>query len=196
MGYFAWYQVNAAVLWLGTVIAIIILLGVVIFFWMRQRELGVRYNRLMGDSASNGLEAMLENHVRRVRGVLDRVETLDQLVRNLQLTQEQQGRELQLALDREVALERLTDGLQRKLERSVQGVGMVRFNPFRDTGGAQSFAIALADDHGDGFVLSSLYRRDATRVYAKPLLGWKSPYPLTEEELEAIGMAHGGHTPA
>jgi len=119
----------------------------------------------MGDSTADRLEEMLEDYVRRVRGTLDRVDTLERLARDL----------------------------QRTLGYSVQWVGMVRYNPFRDTGGAQSFAIALADAHGDGIILSSLHRRDLTRVYAKPLLGWKSTHSLTEEELEAIEAARRRH---
>lgn len=169
MGYFrAWYQVNAAVLWLETIVAIVILLGLAIFLWTRLRQLQGQYERLMGDSAGGSLQEMLESHVHRVRGAMDRVD----------------------------ALERLAHDLQRALGHSVQWVGTVRFNPFRDTGGDQSFAIALADAHGDGIVLSSLHRRDTTRVYAKPLLGWESTHPLTEEELEAIAVARRSHAPA
>ncbi|OQY21513.1 MAG: hypothetical protein B6I34_07215 [Anaerolineaceae bacterium 4572_32.1] len=169
MAYFqAWYQVNAALFWLETVVAIVILLGVVIFLWMRLRQIQARYERLMGDSESGNLQEMLEDHVRRVRGTLDRVDTLEQLAHDL----------------------------QRRLGYSVQWVGMVRFNPFRDTGGDQSFSLALADNHGDGIILSSLHRPDATRVYAKPLLSWKSTHPLTEEELEAIEVARRSHIEA
>jgi len=161
----AWYQVNAAVLWLETAVVVVILAGIVIFLWTRLRGLEGRYRRLMGDSTADRLEEMLEDYVRRVRGTLDRVDTLERLARDL----------------------------QRTLGYSVQWVGMVRYNPFRDTGGAQSFAIALADAHGDGIILSSLHRRDLTRVYAKPLLGWKSTHSLTEEELEAIEAARRRH---
>ncbi len=164
----AWYQANAAALWLGTVIAALVLLGLATFLWTRLRRLEGHYERLMGDSIGSNLQEMLEDHVQRVRGTLDRVD----------------------------ALERLADDLQHGLGYSVRWVGMVRFNPFRDTGGDQSFAIALADDHGDGIVLSSLHRLDITRVYAKPLLGWESGHPLTEEELEAIEAARGRQGPA
>jgi hypothetical protein len=38
-------------------------------------------------------------------------------------------------------------------------------------------------------LISSLHSRDVTRVYGKPLAGWASPYPLTEEEQQAIQKA-------
>ena len=39
---------------------------------------------------------------------------------------------------------------------SLQKIGIVRFNPFGDMGGNQSFAIAMLDGNNDGFVVSSL----------------------------------------
>ena len=45
----------------------------------------------------------------------------------------------------------------------------MRYNPFEETGGNQSFALALLDAEGDGWVLSSLHARSGTRVYAKAI---------------------------
>ncbi len=89
----------------------------------------------------------------------------------------------------------VTDALARSLERTsrthVQRVGFLRFNPFRDAGGDQSFAVVLADQEGNGVVLSSLHGRDVTRVYGKPLVAWESAYTLTDEEQQAITKARG-----
>ena len=52
---------------------------------------------------------------------------------------------------------------------AFQRVGLVRYNPFEETGGNQSFALALLDADGDGWVLSSLHARSGTRVYAKAI---------------------------
>jgi hypothetical protein len=75
------------------------------------------------------------------------------------------------------------------LGRTVQGIGLVRFRAFQDTGGDQSFALALTDGEGNGIVLSALYGRGATRLYAKPVEGWLSPRPLGEEEEQALAQA-------
>lgn len=75
------------------------------------------------------------------------------------------------------------------LAHVVQGVGLVRFRAFQDTGGDQSFALALADGEGNGVVISALYGRGQTRIYAKPVQGWLSPKPLGEEEQEALSEA-------
>jgi len=81
------------------------------------------------------------------------------------------------------------DGMVANLPRSIQAVGLVRFQAFSDYGGDQSFALVLADAEGDGGVVSSIFAREGTRVYAKPLLGWKSTYSLSFEEEEAIKQA-------
>jgi hypothetical protein len=73
--------------------------------------------------------------------------------------------------------------------RSFQRVGIVRFNPFEDTGGNQSFAMALLDAAGDGWVLSSLHARSGTRVYAKSITGGRSDAELSAEETAAIKQA-------
>ena len=75
------------------------------------------------------------------------------------------------------------------LAHTVQGVGLVRFRAFQDTGGDQSFALALADGEGNGVIISALYGRGKTRIYAKPVQGWLSPKPLGEEEDQALAEA-------
>lgn len=79
-----------------------------------------------------------------------------------------------------------------RLRRSVQGVGVVRFNPFTSgQGGNQSFAAAFLDERGNGVVFSTLYSRDRVGVYAKPVDDGASSFELTEEEKEAIEKARG-----
>jgi hypothetical protein len=76
-----------------------------------------------------------------------------------------------------------------RIQKSVQKIGLVRFNPFENTGSNQSFAISLLDEKNDGIVISSLYSRDKMGVYAKPIVNGKSEYSLSEEEEEAIEQA-------
>jgi hypothetical protein len=72
---------------------------------------------------------------------------------------------------------------------SFQKIGFVRYNPFDDAGGNVSFALAILDDHDDGFVISSLHGREGTRVYAKVVKSALSESKLTDEEIEAIKRA-------
>ena len=82
-----------------------------------------------------------------------------------------------------------TGRLESGAGRAFQRVGLVRFNPFEDTGGNQSFALALLDAEGNGWVLSSLHARTGTRVYAKAIRGGRSDGALSDEESAAIKQA-------
>ena len=82
--------------------------------------------------------------------------------------------------------------LDQRTERSLQHIGLVRFNPFDDTGSDQSFAIALLDDRRDGIVISSLHGRANTRVFAKPVTDAASAHHLADEEMQAIRIALEG----
>jgi hypothetical protein len=82
-----------------------------------------------------------------------------------------------------------TGRLETDAVRAFQRVGLVRFNPFEDTGGNQSFALALLDAEGNGWVLSSLHARQGTRVYAKAIRGGRSDGALSDEEAAAIKQA-------
>ncbi len=78
-----------------------------------------------------------------------------------------------------------------KIPQCTQAIGLVRFQAFSDYGGDQSFALALTNPAGDGVVLSGIFAREGTRVYAKPLTHWTSSYSLSFEEEEAISQAQG-----
>lgn len=81
--------------------------------------------------------------------------------------------------------------LSARSARSVRHVPVSRFDAFAGTGegGAQSFAVGLLSDEGDGVVLSSIYTRDRMRVYAKPVSRFASRYELSDEEREVIADA-------
>src|SRR5258708_647290 len=65
----------------------------------------------------------------------------------------------------------------------IQKVGLLRFNPFKDTGGDQSFILALLDAHDTGVVITALYSRSGTRWYTKRLVkGRSTEHELSEEE--------------
>jgi hypothetical protein len=74
-------------------------------------------------------------------------------------------------------------------EKTIQKTGIVRFNPFSDLGGNQSFVIALLDKNNNGFVISSLFVNEGSRVYAKAVREGKSDHTLSKEEQEAIERA-------
>ncbi len=81
--------------------------------------------------------------------------------------------------------------LESSQRRAFQRLGLVRYNPFDDTGGNQSFALAVLDGDEHGFVVSSLHARSGTRVYAKTLTGGRAESALSAEEEEALRQARG-----
>lgn len=81
------------------------------------------------------------------------------------------------------------DKQEKLLYSTIKKIGIVRFNPFNNTGGDQSFAIAFLNSENSGIIISSLFLREGTRIYAKPINKLKSSYPLSKEEEEAIKKA-------
>jgi hypothetical protein len=128
------------------------------------RRVGVltrRVDALTRGSDAASLEEVLASHLQRVHEV---------------------GRSIE-------KVEARTAVLERDLPLSLARVGLVRYNPFEDTGGNQSFALAVIDGSGDGFVVSSLHSRAATRIYAKAIARGKSEGALSGEETEALRIA-------
>ena len=141
--------------------ALLALAGWTLTLQLRLRRLTREYTTLMTGVDGADLQETLNQHLAQVHQALRTVSELEERTLSLELTQ----------------------------PLCLQWVGAIRFNPFRDTGGAQSFALAIADARGDGIVLSSLHARHNTRVYAKPLHAWQSEYTLTDEEEQAIERA-------
>jgi len=102
-----------------------------------------------------------------------------------------QGRDIGALHTFRAEIERYLKSVERRLTRSVQGVGTVRFQAFRGAGegGQQSFASAFLDEKKNGVVISSIYSRDLVGIYAKPVASGASDYELTTEEKEAIRRA-------
>jgi hypothetical protein len=91
---------------------------------------------------------------------------------------------------RENTLKNLEDK-ERRLQRSIQAVKTIRFNPFKGIGegGNQSFSSALLSEKGDGVVFTSIYSRERVSIYAKPLESFKGEFELTGEEKDAVEKA-------
>ena len=131
--------------------------------WLHRSDalLRRRLRRLIGEGEGVGLDELLDRQFRRLDTVAERVEALNRLHHEL-------------------------EGLS---QRSIQKVGVIRFNPFADTGGDQSFAVALLDAEGNGVVLSSLHGRADTRIFAKSVQAGRSKHALSDEEQDAIRKA-------
>ena len=144
-------------------LAVIVVALVAWVAWLQRSHavLRRRLRRLMGEGEGVGLDELLDRQFRRLDTVAERVE----------------------------ALNRLHHELEALAQQSIQKVGVIRFNPFADTGGDQSFAVALLDAAGNGVVLSSLHGRADTRIFAKSVQAGRSKHALSDEEQDAIRKA-------
>ena len=144
---------------LGFVLAASVV-GLVVL-WRRVAGLQGRLDRITRGEDGESLQGVLETHLGRVVTVQADV----------------------------VDLARRTERLEVEAARAFQRIGLVRFNPFEDTGGNQSFALAILDAQDDGLVISSLHSRGSTRIYAKAVAAGRPEAALSEEETEALALA-------
>jgi hypothetical protein len=155
------YQLYAPYLWSALVALLVVISIWVITLQLRLNRLVRHYNRLFSGTTFGTFEDAMDRYVSRLDDTVAHVDALAQLCK----------------------------AVETNLLGTIQRVGIVRFNPFSDTGSDQSFAVALLDGNGSGIVLSSLFSRSSTRIFAKSVVAGKSSHPLTDEEREAIDQA-------
>ncbi|MEX2047217.1 MAG: DUF4446 family protein [Chloroflexota bacterium] len=146
---------------IALVIAVVVLGAWVAWLQRSEARLRRRLRRVLPEGESGGIDEILDRQLKRIDGLTERVD----------------------------ALNKLHHELEDLSQRTIQKVAVVRYNPFSDTGGDQSFAIALLDALGNGVVLSSLHSRSDTRVFAKPVQRGRSRFQLSDEEQDAIKKA-------
>ena len=76
--------------------------------------------------------------------------------------------------------------VDKRLDKSIRSVQMIRFNPFEDAGSNQSFAMSFLNDEGNGVIISSLYARDRMSIFAKPITNGASEFELSTEEKQVL----------
>ena len=149
---------------LAVIVLVLAIVGLAAWLVVLQRSesrLRSRLRRILSDNGSAGLDEVLAGQATRIEQLASRVDALNALQRELETS----------------------------TGRSLQKVGVVRFNPFQDSGGDQSFAIALLDQGGSGVVVSSLHGRAETRIFAKQVANGRSTHSLSDEEQQAIREA-------
>ncbi|ANS76428.1 hypothetical protein AWM70_19150 [Paenibacillus yonginensis] len=110
------------------------------------------------------------------------VEDLESLLLNLKIqldeVEEEHGKQ-----QRQLQL------LESIIPKQKAKIGIKRYNAYAETGSDLSFSIAIINEMKDGVVLTGLFNRDGSYVYAKPLKQGESTYLLSSEEREAIILA-------
>lgn len=149
----------------GMGVILLIMLGIMINQGLKLSYMKKRYRKMMAGVDGANIERMLMGHIDEVKKVVEKSEQLE--VENKRI-----------------------DAL---LQTAVTRVGVVRFRAFEDMGSDLSYAVALLDSHNDGVVLSSIFGREDSRSYVKPITNGSSSYTMTQEEEQALhdAMAKG-----
>ncbi|SHI14927.1 DUF4446 family protein [Sporanaerobacter acetigenes] len=146
---------------IGMAVAFFVLLILYIVEQFRMNRITEKYNALVKDVDGVNLEQLI-------------LETLKEVD------------EIKLDCDK---LEKQYLELDSRLRFSIQRVGVVRYNAFADLGSELSYSIALLDDELNGLILTSIYGRENSTSYTKPIVKGKSKYALSVEEMQAIDRA-------
>lgn len=145
---------------LGVLCAVIaVLLVLVVYLLASLSSLKGLYQKMMrGEDSGESMEKMLLSHIEETRRVAEE---------NAKLREENAR----------------IDAL---LQTAVTRVGVVRFSAFQDMGSDLSYAVALLDAHNNGVVFSSIFAREDSRSYVKPIADGRSTYTMTKEEEQAV----------
>ena len=136
----------------------VVMLGIMINQAMKLSYMKKRYRKMMTGSDGANIERLLMGHIDEVRHVVEE---------NQRLAEENKR----------------MDAL---LQTAVTRVGVVRFRAFEDMGSDLSYAVALLDSYNNGVILSSIFGREDSRSYVKPIEAGVSSYTLTQEEEKAL----------
>lgn len=124
----------------------------------------------------------VSSHYNKLSGGADG-KTLRPILDELLKTSEQSKKDIAI-------LQKYCDTIQKEGYLHIQKVGLLRFNPFKDTGGDQSFILSLLDSRDTGVIISGLYSRTGTRWYAKRVSeGRGVDHELSEDERKAIKLS-------
>lgn len=148
---------------LGLIVIQLFVLAFLIYHLMTLRKAKKVFNNLISGVEGGSLEQVFVQLGQRVKNVEDGLMNLEQSVEKQQ----------------EIG------------ELHIQRWSLLRYKAFSNTGGDQSFSLALLDGKGNGVVLSSIYGRDESRMYAKSINEGQSTYPMSTEENDALQQALG-----
>lgn len=122
-----------------------------------------RYNLLMKDADKGSLEDMIRSYQRKIDTSY---------------------------VDTKLAIEELKL-LSNQINHCIQKVGVVRYKAFEDIGSDLSYSVAMLDNKNDGVIITSIFGRNMSTSYAKPVSKGTSKYALSDEETFAMNKALG-----
>ena len=145
----------------GLGVVVVILLALLINLYMKVSYMKKRYRKMMTGADGANLERMHIGHLN----------------------------EIQAVSEENAAIKRENERLDGLLQLAITRVGVVRFRAFDDMGRARSYAVALHDSYNDGVILTTIFGREDSRSYVKPVEKGQSTYQLMPEEQQALDEA-------
>lgn len=139
-------------------ILVVILLICVIVILKSLNKIEYKYRKLTRGINNKNLEEVIVKYL----------DNIDEVKKDSEIIKEQQEK------------------LEKSLKFCIQKVSVMRYKAFEDIGSDLSFSIALLNDENDGVVLTGIYGRSESMVYAKPIDKGISRYDLSEEEKQVL----------
>lgn len=154
--------------WIGmaTIVLVIALLVYCVILHIRLGSLKKKYDFFMQGDNGASLERKLSVEVSEIRDAAKGLETM--------LIEQAAIRNIQ--------------------SNTIQKIGFIKYNAFENIGNDLSFALTLLDGNNNGICISSIYGRNESRIFSKPIVKGKSLVSLSQEELESLNEALGERT--
>ncbi len=154
--------------WIGmaTIVLVIALLVYCVILHIRLGSLKKKYDFFMQGEHGASLERKLSVEVSEIRDAAKGLETM--------MTEQAAIRNIQ--------------------SNTIQKIGFIKYNAFENIGNDLSFALTLLDGNNNGICISSIYGRNESRIFSKPIVKGKSLVSLSQEELESLNEALGERT--
>ena len=79
--------------------------------------------------------------------------------------------------------------LENRMPTCLRNFGLVSYNAFENIGNNMSFSLSALDDKKNGFLLTGIYTRENSYLYAKEIISGQPKKELSREEKEALSKA-------
>lgn len=149
---------------LGLILGFLFMFILLIISMHKTNKFIKRYNKLLNGSQDINIEELISNINSNIYNLNNELEIVKEDTNNLKI----------------------------RLDFAIQKVGFIRYNAFDDIGSELSYSIALLDEFKNGFVITSIYRRNDNVNYGKEIKNGVSKTPLSEEEMIALERAIKG----
>ena len=140
---------------IGGLLLLILLVYIAFLHW-KIKKLETKYTFFMQDETGTSVEAKLRDDVEKLHNLQGTLDLIHQTQKDIMAVQ----------------------------NHCFRKIGFVKYNAFDNIGNNLSFAFTVLDGKNDGFCLSSVYGRNESRIFAKPIVDGKCLYGMSEEEKE------------